>query len=236
MRGNYPEQMRYSRRAAQLADRLELRFLSRVAHSGLMITAGALHHFEDALHHARIVYRASLGDPIREGETLQNIGNLLLEAGHSAVAVAVFVRVLNRSLPMRILLPALGGLALASAAQRDLVRVRWVQSELARFDVNTSVQSYAYASALLECATAQTRLGEIADAGRILEVAINVAEANGYHEIAIKADALRHTPPSAAPVLVEQRATPIVERLASELETGAEVSLPRHVVMTSAGY
>lgn len=235
MRGNYPELMRYSQRAARLADRLDMRFLSRVAHNGLMVSAGAQHRFDDALHHARIAYRASLGNPIGEGETLQNIGHLLLEAGHSAMAGAVFVRVLNRSLPVRILLPALGGLALASANEGDVSRVNWVRSELARFDVNTGIPPYAYASALLECAVAKTRLGQIADARNILEVAVRVAEANGYHEIIIKADELRRAP-SLRPPRVAARATPIVERLASELETGAADSLPRHVVTTSAGW
>lgn len=231
MRGNYPEQQSYSRRAARLADRLGLKPLSRLAHSGLMITAGARHDFDEALRHARIVYRASLGDPIPEAEILQNIGQLLLEARHTELAADVFANVLSRPLPARVILPALGGFALASGLRGDLKEVCWVQSELERFDLTAGAPPHPYASALLECAAALSNCGQAAEAERLLERAVRVAEAHGYYEIVVKADELRRTQPVTPPVV--PKPTPMVQRLASELERGSADRRPRHVLVSS---
>lgn len=232
MRGNYPELMRYSRRAARLAHRFELPLLNRLAHTGLMTAAGAQHRFDDALRHARIVYRGSLGDPLLEGEILQSIGQLLLEAGHTGKAADVFAGVLRRPLPLRIILPALGGLAIAAGKRGDVACVRWVLAELERLDATTGILPYAYASALLECASALSMVNRRADGERLLDIAERVADAGRYNEIIVKADELRHARPVTPSV--ERRPTPNVERLVSELDPGDGESLPRHVLVMSA--
>jgi tetratricopeptide (TPR) repeat protein len=232
MRGNYPEQMRYSRRAARLANRFGLPFLNRMAHIGLMITAGAQHRFDDALWHARIIYRESLGDPILEGEILGNIGQLLLEAGHTRQAADVFAGLLRRPLPLRLILPVLGGLAVAAGKRGDVAAVRWVLAELERLDATTGILPYIYASALLECASALSMVNRRADAERLLDVAVGVADAGSYNEIIVKADELRHARPVTPSV--ERNPTPNVERLVSELETGNTESLPRHILVMSS--
>ena len=232
MRGNYPEQMRYSRRAARLAARFGLPFLNRMAHMGLMITAGAQHLFDDALQHARIIYRESLGDSILEGEILTNIGQLLLEAGHASKAADVFAGVLRRPLPLRLILPALGGLAVAAGKRGDVACVKWVAAEIEQLDATTDILPYVYASALLECASALSMVNRRADAERLLDVAVRVADVGPYNEIIVKADELRHARPVTPSV--ERRPTPNVERLVSELATGDSESLPRHVLVLSS--
>jgi tetratricopeptide (TPR) repeat protein len=232
LRGNYPEVMRYSRRAARLAHRFGLPFLNRLAHTGLMTAAGAQHRFDDALRHARLIHRESLGDPILEGEILHSIGQLLLEAGHASMAADVFAGVLRRQLPLRLILPALGGLAVAAGKRGDVGCVRWVLAELERLDATTGILPYIYASALLECASALSMVNRKPDAERLLDIAVRVADEGRYNEIIVKADELRHARPVTPSV--ERRPTPNVERLVSELETGESESLPRHVLVMPA--
>ena len=232
MRGNYPEQVRWSRRAARLADRAGLRSLGRQAHSGLMIAAGAQHRFEHALAHARIAWQAALGDPMHEGEILQNIGQLLLEAGHPAFAADVFTSVLARPLPVRIILPALGGLAMASAAIGQPGQVRWAAAELERLRLTSSPPTYQLASAALECATALSIVRQPADAERLLQVAERTAQANGYFEVIVKAEALRASTSAAAPKSVRPLGR-AATRLAREIRTGEPERLPDHVVLAA---
>ena len=232
MHGNYPEQMRYCRRAARVADRHELRSLSRLAHTGLMITAGARHEFDDALRHGREAYRQSLGDPIAEAEILEGIGQLLLEAGQAAIAADVLASVLRRTLPVRIILPTLGSLAIAEARRGDSASVHWAVAELRRLSGTTRIASYVYASALLDCASALSVLDELEPAMRILDEAVLIAEAHGYHEIVVKADEVRRVRarleavPPPRPVLHQGWVTELAEQESERL--------PRHVCVLSA--
>jgi tetratricopeptide (TPR) repeat protein len=227
MRGNYPQGMRYSRRAARLADREGLPLLSRLAHTGLMITAGAQHRFDDAFHHARIAYRYSLGNALREGEILANIGQLLLEAGHIALAERTFISVLRRSLPVRIVLPVLGSLAVTAAHRGDTARVRWVYSELERLERATVTPPYDLAKALLDTASALSNVSQRADAERVLEAAVRIAQSGGYHEIVVRADDVRRARGSE---LFEQRQpTTGALRLTDDLDAADVADLPEHV-------
>ena len=235
MRGNYPEQMRWSRRAARAADRAGLAYLSRLAHNGLMITAGAQHRFDEALRHAAIVYRASLGDPLLEGETLQNIGQIWLEAGHARPAAETFAGVLRRPVSIRIVLPALGGLAVASAALGDAPATEWADRELRRLHEAVVVPPYAYASAALECAAALATLGRSAAAEQTLATAESIARAHGFFEVIVKADAIRAAT-ARAPFPAPRRLGAVASRLASQI--GAEAAdgerLPEHVMLAAA--
>lgn len=234
MRGNYPEQMRWSRRAARAADRAGLDYLSRLAHNGLMITAGAQHRFDEALRHAAIVYRASLGDPLLEGEILQNIGQIWLEAGHARPAAETFAGVLRRPVSIRIVLPALGGIAVASAALGDGATAQWADRELERLHAEAVVPPFAYASAALECASALAALGRTADTARTLAAAESVARAHGFFEVIVKAEAIRAAALPSFPA--PQRLGAAAGRLAREI--GAEAAdggrLPEHVTLAAA--
>ena len=232
MRGNYPQTMRYSRRAAKLADRVGLRALGRLAHMGLMITAGAQHRFEDASRHAQIAYGLSAGNALREGEILQNIGQLLLEIGYVREAEGVFASVLSRALPIRIILPALGGLATAAASRGDVARVRWVYAELDRLRRMTLARSYDVASALLETASALGALGQVAEKDEALQAAVRIAESRGYHEFIVKADELRDARLAPAAGNLQSRETS--PGLTSDMAMETADDLPAHVTLASA--
>lgn len=235
MRGNYPEQRRWSRRAAREADAAGLAYLSRLAHNGLMIAAGAQHRFDESLHHAAIVYAASLGDPLLEGEVLQNIGQIWLEAGHPRPAAETFAGVLRRPVSIRIVLPALGSLAVASAALGDVAAVEWADRELARVRASAVVPPYAYASAALECASALVTLRRRGAAERTLAAAEAVANAHGFYEIIVKAEAIR-AGAGATPFPAPERLGAAADRLARRI--GAEAAdgerLPEHVQLAAA--
>jgi len=229
MRGNYPEQMRYARRAARLADEVGLPLLSRLAHSGLMITAGAQHRFEDAFRHARVAYQYSIGNPLREGETLQNIGQLLLEAGHLALAERAFISVLCRPLPVRIVLPALGSLAIVAAHRGDAARVCWVYSELERLEATTITPPYDLAKALLETASALALVRRSSEVERAVETAVRIAQCHGYYEIIVKADDVRHA--RGSELRAHRQPTAGALRLTAYMETAEAEDLPEHVAL-----
>ncbi len=227
MRGNYPEMQKYARRAARIADRAGLHRLARQARNGLLIAASMRRQFDEALALGWLVYRASAGDSVGESETLQNIGQTLTLAGHVAAARAAFAAVVARELPTRVMLPALGGLALACAAVGDAASVRWAAREVKRCP-QASAPRYALASALLECATALAAVGRV-DEGRPHRIAaLQLARAHGFFEIAYRAEELESSAQfrePAVPVPLATRATSIAQRM-SVLEPRR---LPRHV-------
>jgi len=188
MRGNYPELQRYAARAARIADREGFRELGRKAHNALLIVAGANRQLDAALSHGWSAYQAS-DNPVDACEVLQNIGQVLFDAGQVDTARAVFATVVSHELPALILLPALGGLALASAKCGMEDTVRWAATEVTRIDASI-VPRYALASALTECASGLNLVGRRDDAERCRAHAAALATANGFHEIAYRIDAM----------------------------------------------
>ena len=227
VRGNYPQQMRYVRRAARLAERERLPLLARLAHLGLMITAGAQHRFEDAFRHARIAYQHSIGNPVREAEVLTNVGQVCLEAGHFSLAEQAFTNVVQRPQPIRLLIPVLGGLAIVAAHKSDTARVRWVYSELERLEQATVTPLYELANALLETASALVFVRHFVDAEQVLAAAVRIAQARGYHEVIVKADDLRRARATELPK--QRRPTADALRLTDYLEGMDAGNLPEHV-------
>ena len=209
MRGNYPEQQRWATRAAHAADRYGFRQLSRFAHEALMITLGLQRRFEEALAHARKAYSAARGRWPDEIEVLNNFGQLLMDAGHPELAGAVFRTVVKQTLPVRLALPAIGGLAMAAARTRDVARVDWAAQRVQDLAAALTLP-YSWAAAALECAAALEAVGRSIESRALLERATTIAREHGYHEITIKAEDLaNHVAP------VEQNGS--VERVAARL-------------------
>ncbi|MGH7622787.1 MAG: hypothetical protein ACREMU_10645, partial [Gemmatimonadaceae bacterium] len=160
--GNYPEVWRCGLRAARIADRHELRTLSYHAHTWLMIAAGASGRVDDCLAHGWIAYQRSAAESREAIEVLVNVAQALLETGRAREARAGFAAAIaTDGLPAHCALPALGGLAIASAVLGDEPRVQWVAREVSRFE-KAGASRCDVASALLECATAFTTLGHSA--------------------------------------------------------------------------
>jgi hypothetical protein len=186
-RGNYPVMARHAKRAADLADRNGLGFLSRFAHSGLMVAAAQRGDFGSAMNQAAIVYSQAAGHPTEEAELFQNVGQMLLAAGHADDAVLMFTAVLGRRLPEHFVLAALGGLALASAKRGDQPIVLWASGEVERLE-RAGAQRYQAAVALLECAVAMLAVGLTQRGEQARMAAVRLGEQHGYHEVTIRAE------------------------------------------------
>ena len=189
VRGNYPGVRRHARRAVRLAEQTGLQSLIRNAHNGMLIAAAVARNLDDALLHGWAVYRASLGNPVHEAEVLQNLGQALLDSGYTDTARAVFAAVVSRHVPARILLPALGGLALASGDAVHRESARWAARQVRSLD-ERAVPRYALALALAECAIALARIGERSESETLRKESLRIARAHGFHEIIYRAEDL----------------------------------------------
>lgn len=233
MRGNFPEVRRYATRAARLADRHDMPGLSRTAHYGLLVIAAAERRFDDALVEAWKVYQLSIGDSIDEAGALQNVGQVLFDAGHPAIAEIAFSAVCARALPARILLPALGGLALATAMARHEATMEWAVREV-RAMRRTAAPRYAVTSAMLECARALDMIGRDAEGRDCATESLTLARSFGFHEIEMRAEAFlqarEQSESASAPARFTRRSASVVRELSSmELPR-----LPEHVRPTAA--
>jgi len=231
-RGNYPVMLRHARRAADLADRNGLRFLGRFAHTGLMIAAAQRGDFSSAMTQAAVVYAEAAGHPTEEAELLQNVGQMLLAAGHADEAAPMFTAVLTRQLPEHFVLAALGGLALASAKRADQPIVLWASGEVERME-RAGAQRYQAAVAMLECAVAMLAIGLSERGERARLAALQLGEQHGYHEVTLRAEhAARAMLAAGKPWGLEQSALEVArsirarepERLPEHVQVAAPVS------------
>jgi tetratricopeptide (TPR) repeat protein len=200
LRGNYPEMLAIARRAAKLARKVELPRLRRRAHYAVVVSAAHLGHHDEGLVHAWHMVNASQGDALEQATSLVDVGQFLLLLGQPDAAHEAFTRVVGRRLPSRVLLPALGGLAVSSARLQEPVaqRVHWAAREIERFR-RSAAPPFALASALLECATALRDAGATERAESLRREALTMAERFGYNEIIVEADAWQATSQSTLP-------------------------------------
>ena len=232
MRGNLPEMRTFARRAARVADREHMSALSRTAHHGVLVAAAADQNFDEALVEGWKVYRLSVDNPVDEAAALQTIGQVLLSSGRADVAAIAFSAVCTRPLPARILFPALGGLAIASASAGNEATMEWAVAEI-RGMRRTAAPRYAVASAILECARALEIVGRQAEATASAGESLALAKRYGFHEIELRAEAMLKSTakpePSIAPRTLTRRTASVLRELSS-LEPRR---LPDHVRPTA---
>lgn len=190
-RGNFPEVERQAAAAAKIARKHGYRAVERVARYGLMIVSAKNGRHGESLEESWRILELSRGHDDLEAEVLQNMGQLLLEAGHPAVARACFARVVERIRVPRIVLPALGGLAIASARSGAEATVEWAVRELWRAQ-RLSVGRYDVAMAMLEAAAALGVLHRDDEATRYARAAASLATTAGFHEVHLRAEELAH--------------------------------------------
>jgi tetratricopeptide (TPR) repeat protein len=183
LRGNYPRSRERAQRAAALAERLGMYRLAAVSYQTLMVPAAKASDFGAALVYGWRAYLHALGDPIMEAETLSNLGQLFLDTGHPAPAAAAFRVVIARAQSDRVLIPALGGLAMAAARSADLKLVGWVQREIAT-RTHAGATPYVIASAQLDLARAWGELQVPRRAESARREALAIALEHRFHEIA----------------------------------------------------
>jgi tetratricopeptide (TPR) repeat protein len=232
MRGNYPDVQRHAKRAARIADGAGFREIGRKAHNALMIAASVTERLDDALVHGWAAYKASDGDPVSAGEALQNLGQVLFNAGHVDLARTAFIVVTTHELPARILLPALGSLALVGARSKEPTLVRWAAGEVERID-SSILPQFAVASALAECAAALAAVQRPIDAERCRKRASALAETYGFHEVAYRMETLSTLAEGnerVKPATLQKPSANVV----AELEWMKPERLPAHVRLATA--
>lgn len=212
-RGNYPAARRAARRAVDIGEANGLVRLAAIGHQSLMVAAVVAGDLNTALQHSWLAYANVRGDVVEEAAHLVDTAQLFLDAGHADIASAGFAVALERPIPDRIRLPALGGAALAAARLGDVPTVRRV-ADAVRRAVNDGLLPYASVVGRLDVAEALEATGELDAAEPFRHEAETVARAHRYHELVYRAERLPATKP--APKAV-QPLTP------ATLEIGAAV-------------
>jgi tetratricopeptide (TPR) repeat protein len=229
MQGDYAAMHRYARRAARLAERDGFSKLAREAHSGLMVVAGLDGRFDDALVHGWTFYQLSIGDPVDESAVLGQLGQVLLDSGHIDAARAAFASVVSRELPARVILPALGGLALASAASEHDLTTEWAAREVLSVNPNAAPR-YALASALFECGLALTRIGRMKTAMRCRVGAMEMAEQYDFRELISQLNGIEEPKTTAHSAAALNKRAADVAREVTSMEPRR---LPQHVQLAA---
>lgn len=185
--GNYPESHDKARAALELAVDNGLLRLAAVAHNTLLVIVAVRGLFGDAIAHGWKGFLLARGDSVLESEILGNVGQVFLDLGHPSTAIAAFKAVVERQPHSRLLLPALGGYAVAAAQLEDEVAMNKAAAGIA-YHVDTAGTPYAIAVALLELADAYDILGNRALARVHRSHARRIADAKAYHELVFRAD------------------------------------------------
>lgn len=197
LRGNFPAARELGRRAVALAERIGHQRLASVAHQVVMVTYASAAEFPLALEHAWKAVLSAQGEQAMTWAALGNLAQLFVDAGHPAIAMMAFRAVLRQQPPLRIELPALGGLAMAAARLRDSEALADAASEIA-VRTRAGASPYDTATAMLDLARAYG----VADAPGHMEACrehvLQVAIAHGFHELEHHARSLARATPRLA--------------------------------------
>jgi tetratricopeptide (TPR) repeat protein len=212
-RGNYPDARRWYQAAALVADDALCFEQSFHAHQGLMVCCAVGRDFDQALIEGWKAYEFSQGDGSREVEVLVNIAQILYDTGRHAAALRGFAAAVARTEVPRILLHALGGVALA-AARMDQGAI--VQAAADRIERVSGPWLHPFAYALVDLACAFAVLGDRNAATTFRDRARALAEKHGFHELVHRADAVESLPAESAPrVTFSHAAAGVVDNVES---------------------
>ena len=185
-RGNYPASRTAARRAVQVGEAHGLARLAALGHQLLMVAAVVAGDLNTALQHSWLAYANVRGDATDEAAHLVDTAQLFLDAGHADVASAGFAAALERRIPDRIRLPALGGAALAAARQGDEHTLSRM-ADAVRRTLNDGLLPYASVVGRLDIAEALETIGHVDAAEPFRHEAETVASAQRYHELVHRA-------------------------------------------------
>lgn len=213
-RGDFPEVRRRLTRSRSLAERSGNPALVRMALLGVVMGNASAGKFDEAVIAGWRLLALSKGHPIWETEALINLGQLMMEMGRPDRARAAFAAAVELAAPARLLVPALGGLAVSSALAGREPTVEWTVREVWRAQ-DLSVEPYTVAVAHLECAVALRALGRAAEAGRHLRAAEEMARRFRFHEVSFRAAELESAPVERRFAPLAREAEEVTERLAA---------------------
>lgn len=208
LRGNFPASRAAGRRAIAVAERAALGRLTSSAHHAMMVAAAVGADFDTAIEHGWQAFVHADGDQAMASAALGNVGQLFLDAGHPATAAAAFRAVLQRSPADRILVPALGGYAIAAARLDDVALLQHLERE-ATAHIDAGASEYDSATVLLDLSRAFLTVQDRARSEQYRARAREIARTRGYHEIAHHADEIARSAPA------ERTLPPRVETVAS---------------------
>jgi hypothetical protein len=154
-----------------------------------MIAAMAMRDFPAAFEHGWKGYDASANDIERRATMVANLSSLALRKGRFRAARRGCIATLGMTQLERIVLPALGNLALVAAAVDDVRELGRVSSMIDRASVS-SFLPYELARARFELAQAWQQVGELEKSEQCLTGARDLARAHGFHEVSFRSDLL----------------------------------------------
>ncbi|MDB4900596.1 MAG: hypothetical protein JWN53_2404 [Gemmatimonadetes bacterium] len=201
-RGNFPRSRAAAARAARLAKRAGLRRLASLALQSLMVADAVAGALAPAIEHGWSAFLYAEGDEAMECAALGNVGQLFLDAGHPATAIAAFLSVIRRNPLPRILLPALGGMAIASARLGALADLRRATEQIEAY-LAAGAAPYDAATVLLDLVRAHAIARDRVRATAFQLRTRELAQRHGYHEIEhrvdiLEKDVMRLSPPGSA--------------------------------------
>jgi tetratricopeptide (TPR) repeat protein len=179
VRGNFPALTRWASRALAVARRESFAGLDALAHQLLMVSTAKRGDHARALAHGWTAFRTAQGDVIGEAEMLLSIAQLLVEMGEHHAALTGFVAALERNPPVRISLPAWGGVATSASHLGELRLTRIAVEHIERITAVPGLE-YARTFALAEAALGLERLG--LDGGAPRRSALALADKYRFHE------------------------------------------------------
>jgi hypothetical protein len=186
-RGNYPSVIESGKRALALLDS-ESPFVAD-AHIALMVAAMSTNDMSAAFEHGWRGYDASREDIERRATMVSNLAFLALRNGRFVAARRGLIATLSMSQLDRIQLPALGGLALVSAATRNVAELERVARMIDRA-ADASALPYETARMRFELAQAWQEAGKLEKAEQCMARGRDLAVAHGFHEVSFRSDVL----------------------------------------------
>ena len=234
MRGNHPELLKAAERSLRLAEQTGVPRIRWSARYSVMMGTALFRRFDEALFHGWELFNLVKGDMVGEALALQALGQLLFEMGDVDSARSAFAAVINRRLPLHVLLAALGSLATTTAfSEADRPTLEWaVQEVVSLRDRAKATVKWAYASALLDCAVALRDAGDSVRARELRDEALAISRVHRLNALLYRAECLELDLVSPAPVSakIESPTTEIVRSVRGL----APRRLPRHVRMVAA--
>jgi tetratricopeptide (TPR) repeat protein len=202
-RGDFPESRR------RFSDVLALDGAAtesiRIAHTQLAMAAATAADHDTAASHAWQAFQSS-SSPSEQAESLVNLAQLLLEAGHARAALSGFSAALARKPIYRVELPILGGAACAAAAAglpapRARALVKLFSDRLER--VMSALRDgetlpWPSTSALVEVSEALAVVGDEERSNEFADKASALANAHGFHQLSYRLENPVHVAPPRA--------------------------------------
>jgi tetratricopeptide (TPR) repeat protein len=186
-RGNYPEVLTHGRRALELLPAGSE--YAANAHNDLMIAAMVTRDFPAAFEHGWKGYDAAGADAESKASMIINLSSLAMRTGRPTAARRGFLAAFAMTRIHHRQLPALGGLALASATLGDAAELRRIADKIEEI-ATSSPLAYEISAARFELAQAWKETGNLEEADKCLACARDLAVAHGFHEVTFRSDLL----------------------------------------------